>query len=241
MFPIPSGRKLSFVEIANYWSREISPPASPQELRDIIGKAWWRGELIAANGSNRLSVLRGYYLRSAGFVAFVVPGVEEPPQWQSVDDGVVEFVRPLRVPLPNADSATWTDANCAEAFEAIAEQWKEAIISPSAPQFLDVVLTQSEFLRWIDTYRYTRPTFWGKAIPQPTDKTVRRERSKPVKFQIQRAVEALAKERRGKFPSEDMPVFERDRLIMEWIAGDDDPVKKPSKRTLREYFNKQRS
>ena len=50
MFPIPSGRKLSFVEIAKYWSREISPSASPRELRDAISKAWWRGELVAANG-----------------------------------------------------------------------------------------------------------------------------------------------------------------------------------------------
>jgi hypothetical protein len=76
MFPIPSGRKLTFVEIAKYWSREVTPPASPQELRDVISKAWWRGELVAANGSSRLSVLRGYYLRSADFIAFVIPGAE---------------------------------------------------------------------------------------------------------------------------------------------------------------------
>src|SRR6516162_9482713 len=81
MFPIPSERKLSVVEIAKHWSREIEPPASPQELRDVISKAWWRGELIATDGASRLSVLRGYYSRSAKFIAFAVPNTEEPPQW----------------------------------------------------------------------------------------------------------------------------------------------------------------
>jgi hypothetical protein len=159
MFPIPSERKLSFVEIANYWSREIEPSASPQELRDVLSKAWWRGQLVAANGSNRLSILREYYLRSANFIAFVIPGMEEPEQWRSGNDGEVEFVRPLRVPLPNADSDTWTDVNCAAAFEAIAEQWKEAMISPTV--FLDVVLTSGEFFQWIELSGYIPPTFWS--------------------------------------------------------------------------------
>ena len=181
MFPIPSERKLSVVEIAKYWSREITPPASPQELRDVISKAWWRGELIATNGASRLSVLRGYYSRSAHFVAFAVPNIEEPPQWEPVGEGVIEFVRPLRVPLPNADFDTWTDANCAPAFDAIAEQWYEAVISPSAPIFLDIVLTSSEFFEWIDTIGYERPTFWSYALeksdqPNPTDSTVPRIR-----------------------------------------------------------------
>ena len=79
MFPIPSKRKLSIVEIAKHWSREIEPPASPQELRDVISKAWWRGELIATDGASRLSILRGYYSRSAYFVAFAIPNIEEPP------------------------------------------------------------------------------------------------------------------------------------------------------------------
>jgi hypothetical protein len=74
----------------------------------------------------------------------------------------------------------------------------------------------------------------------PTDKTVGPERTKPVQYQIGKAVEALSKEYRGKFPPDGMPVFERDRLITEWLAGGDDPVSNPSKRALRDYFNKQR-
>jgi hypothetical protein len=177
MFPIPSDRKLSVVQVAEYWSREITHPASAQELRDIISKAWWRGELVAANGASRLSVLRGYYLRSAKFIAFVIPDMEESPQWMPVDEEVIEFVRPLRVPLPNAKPKTWTEADCAPAFDAIAEQWKEAVISPSAPLFLDIVFTSSEFFQWIDAIGFERPTFWSDALEKsdpPVDRTVPR-------------------------------------------------------------------
>jgi hypothetical protein len=258
MFPIPPERKLSFAEVANYWSREIDPSASPQELRDLISKAWWRGELIAANGLSRLSVLRSYYSRSAPFIAFVIPDAEEPPQWSPADDGAIEFIRPLRVPLPNADSSTWTDDNCAPAFEAIAEQWQEAVISPSAPLFLDVVLTSREFFQWIDKSRYHRPTFWSSALKdefsgKPSDSTVPtiagtstnvgnlppRKRAKKVQYDIHRAVEALTKQH-GKFPLDGMPVKERDKVICKWLEGDDSP-RKPSERSLRDYFKNQAS
>ena len=62
-----------------------------------------------------------------------------------------------------------------------------------------------------------------------------RKRAKPVQYHIGRAVEALAKQHGGKFPPDGMPVSERNRLIIEWLAGDNDPVK-PSERTLRDYF-----
>jgi hypothetical protein len=92
----------------------------------------------------------------------------------------------------------------------------------------------------MDVAAHKHPKFWDNAGQQPKDKTVRHTRTKPVQYQIQKAVEALAKEKQygGKFPPDSMPVFERDRLIKEWLDGGDDPVK-PSKRTLREYFNKQ--
>jgi hypothetical protein len=179
MYPIPSERKLSVVEIAKHWSREIKPPAPAQELRDDISKAWWRGELVAPNAPSRLGVLQHYYLMSAKFIAFAIPNTEEPPQWVAGDDGEIEFVRPLRVPLPNANPDTWTEANCAPAFEAIAEQWNEAMISPSesAPLFLEIVLTSREFFQWIDAIGYRRPSFWADALErsdQPTHNTAPR-------------------------------------------------------------------
>ena len=163
MFPIPSERKLSVFEIAKYWSGEIEPPASAQDLRDVISKAWWCGELIAANGSSRLSTLRGYYSLSAHFIAFAIPDIQEAPQWMPNGEGEIELVRPLRVPLPNADPDTWTEANCASAFDALADQWNEAMISPYLI-LLDIVLTSKEFFQWVDAIGYRRPSFWANAL-----------------------------------------------------------------------------
>jgi len=121
-----------------------------------------------------------------------------------------------------------------EAFEAIADAWDEESFHLTAPIVMGVVLTQDEFNQWITEFKYGRPTFWSNARQRTTDDKVRHERAKPVQYQIGKAVEALAKER-GKFPPDGMPIFERDRLITEWLAGGDDPV--PSKRSLRYYFN----
>ena len=71
MFPIPSGRKLSFIEIGKYWSRDKSSFASSEELRITLSKAWWRGELAAENGPSRLNVLHAIYSTCQDFVAFV--------------------------------------------------------------------------------------------------------------------------------------------------------------------------
>jgi hypothetical protein len=105
-----------------------------------------------------VGIIRGPHI----IIAFAIPNFEEPPQWEPVGEGVIELVRPLRVPLPNADPETWTEANCTPAFDAIAEQWNEAVISPHAPIFLDIVLTSGEFLQWAGACRYTPPTFWSR-------------------------------------------------------------------------------
>jgi hypothetical protein len=133
----------------------MAPSASPEELRDVLAIAWWRGELVDAFGSSRLSVLRKYYLRSADFTALAIPTW----QWTSTDHGVIEVVRPLSVPVPNANPDSWTDTNCAPAFAAIAEQWKEVMISPAV--FLDVILTSGGFFQWIELSGYKPPTFWS--------------------------------------------------------------------------------
>ena len=235
MFPIPSGRKLSFLEIGNYWSRDGSSFASSEELRIALSKAWWRGELAAENGPSRLNVLHAIYSTCQDFVAFVIPDVEEPQQWRSLAGGTIEFIRPVRVPLPNAHPDTWTEADCVEAFEAIAAAWDEELFHLTAPIVMGVVLTQSEFNQWITEFNYEHPNFWGNAGHGPAEKAVRRERAKPVQYQIGKAVEALAKEHGGKFPPDSMPVSERDKLITRWLEGGDDPV--PSERSLRYYFN----
>jgi hypothetical protein len=170
MFPIPSGQTLSFIDIADYWSREIKPSASQHELRSTISKAWWRGELVAANGPNRVQLLRALYLKCAECIAFSIPGAPEPPCSRVLDDGRVEVYLLPRIPLPNAQPDTWIDANCAEAFNAIAEAWDEKVFSLLAIEVPFIVLTRSEFIQWTEKFGYTPPTFWGKT-PEPADAT----------------------------------------------------------------------
>ena len=79
----------------------------------------------------------------------------------------------------------------------------------------------------------------GIINPKAKSNLPSRKRHKTVQSHIERAVIALAKEHGGKFPPDDMSVSERDRLITEWLGGDDDPVK-PGERTLREYFSQKR-
>jgi hypothetical protein len=43
------------------------------------------------------------------------------------------------------------------------------VISPSAPLFVDIVLTSSEFFQWVDAIGYRRPSFWAKRSDQLTD------------------------------------------------------------------------
>jgi hypothetical protein len=145
------------------------------------------------------------------------------------------------VPLPNADPDTWTEVNCAEAVEVIAKAWDdEKLFHLIAPIVAGIDLTQGEFING-SMNTNTGVHLFGDAEQQPTDKTVRHNRTKHVQWHIQRAVDALANSYGGKFPPSGMPVFERDRLIRDWLAGDDEPAKPPSERALRDYFNKPRT
>jgi hypothetical protein len=159
MFPI-SEQTLPFIDIAQYWSREIYPRASPLELRDTMSKAWWRGELVPANGPSRVNLLRALYAKCTDHIAFAIPGLPEPPISRSLEDGGEVVFRLVRVPLPNALPDTWTDAICAEAFDAIAERWDEKVFSLLVHEVPFIVLTRSEFIQWIEKCGYKRPTFW---------------------------------------------------------------------------------
>jgi len=60
MFPIAK-RKLTLSDISNYWSREISPPASRNELYGLLEGAWWIGEIHGDSAISRLELLKRFY------------------------------------------------------------------------------------------------------------------------------------------------------------------------------------
>jgi hypothetical protein len=57
VFPIAEST-LSFGEIADYWSREIRPSASPNELLSTLVSAWWLGELRGDSKHSPLQLLK---------------------------------------------------------------------------------------------------------------------------------------------------------------------------------------
>jgi hypothetical protein len=186
MFPIPSEQMLSFKDIADYWSGEIKPYRSQQQLRDHLSKAWWRGDLAAANGPSRVHLLRGLFAKCSDDIIFALPGVPEPPRSKPLEDGgMVVFFHP-RVPLPNAQPDTWTDTNCAEAFNAIAEAWDEKLFGHLAFEVPFIVLTVGEFIRWLDKCGSDRPTFWRIPFENESPRQSTNETSSPNRKETNR-------------------------------------------------------
>ena len=175
MFPVPSSQPLSFPKIADYWSREMNPSASSDELFLALLEAWWRGELIA-NGPERRDILKAIHVSKPPFVAFGHPEAPEPHIFESTDSTVeVQYL----VPLPNLQPETWDDDNCVLAYRAIAEVWK------SRPDIFELIyvsvraleLTEKEFAKWVAVRKWARPIFWAadeslvKSTPPPRSLT----------------------------------------------------------------------
>jgi hypothetical protein len=159
MFPTKSSQPLSFSEIASYWRREVTPCASFDEILNLLARAWWRGDLVAA-GANRTGLLRTLYQLYSDCIIFAVSGLPEPLQTKELQDGSVEVALWL-VPLPNTNPDTWNDENCAASFNAVAEFWDCDSFSLLTPIVGGLETTEKEFTRWVGSEGYPRPIFWA--------------------------------------------------------------------------------
>jgi hypothetical protein len=75
-------------------------------------------------------------------------------------DGTVVVSFSVRVPIPNNDPESWSDANCVQAFEAIAEQWDEELFPFVASTVAGNTLTSSTFMKWVKNRKFAPPRFW---------------------------------------------------------------------------------
>jgi hypothetical protein len=162
MFPL-SAEKLPLLEIADFWSREIKPPASHKELLALLESAWWQGQLKGNSALNRLQFLKKMFESRhephMHSVVFVTPNDAGPTTetWLA-EGGVVVDVRPrIRVPGETDD---WTESSCSGAFETLAS-------SPSHEHFPElsmglcfIDLTFEEFFGWVQTRGFETPKFW---------------------------------------------------------------------------------
>jgi hypothetical protein len=96
MFPIDKDR-LSFLEIAKYWSREIQSRASREELLARLEAAWWLGEIAGDAALSRLQFLKKMFesRRHYQHIVFVTENDPGPPISVKQPDGTVQVdVRP---------------------------------------------------------------------------------------------------------------------------------------------------
>jgi hypothetical protein len=232
MFPI-AAESLSILQIARYWSREISPPVSPEELRLEIEKAWWRRDL-KGEGPSPLSVLRSLYGECQDCIAFVPSGEQGPPQFEELADGKARVFRLVRVPVPSPDPKMWTEANSAESLVAVANDWE--LIPERARNLVDPIIAGTEvayeeFHRWVTSQGYKRPRFWTKRAHRSPDAKPSRPAisRREANAAVARAVEELRKQKLH--PSEagvkKRLEAERLRIPREWLREEWRKAAKP--------------
>ena len=161
MFPIAKSTP-SFREIADYWSREIHPPASSNELLSILVSAWWLGEFRGDSIHSRLQLLKimfsSKYRDDLG-IAFIVGDDPGSPRVELPDE--IDLRPQIRVPSSNVES--WDEAACKDAFHALAEKTEQSLIK-SYREFAVILpsikLTYEEFNTWRAKRGYDEPKFW---------------------------------------------------------------------------------
>jgi hypothetical protein len=174
MFPVPSNQQLSFLKIADYWSREMTPTANRNELFDFLAKAWWRGDLVAS-GAERVDVLKAIHIFPPSGIAF-----EADEGIKDLADGMVEIRRV--VPLPKSNPDSWEESECTEAFQSIAQIWDTLTFELVASVVSGLELAEAEFTRWIASCGYERGTFW--AIGEDTEDRIAADKISRSKLEV---------------------------------------------------------
>jgi hypothetical protein len=164
MFPIATST-LSFGEIADYWSREMQPPASWNELLSILVSSWWLGEFRGDSIHSRLQLLKimlsSKYRDDLGIV-FIVGDDPGPPPVELRDGSQEIDVRP-QIHVPSSNTESWAEAACRDAFHALAEATKGfsiRIYREFAVSLTSIKLTYEEFNTWRAKRGYDEPKFW---------------------------------------------------------------------------------
>lgn len=165
MFPITEA-SLPLLQISDYWSRVIDPPASQKELLALLEGAWWLGEINGDSVRSRLELLKRMFtsLRDRADLGIVFTGSEPPDvQLRDLPDGSLILTVRHQIPLPSDDPDSWTEASCAEAFRALAQTPSNESYPEITPGLAFIKLTHDEFVSWLQQRGYDKPNFWKPA------------------------------------------------------------------------------
>jgi hypothetical protein len=168
MFPIFED-KLSAREITDYWSREIQPRASPNELLASLERAFWLGKIKAETPITRLELLKRIFkwMRRGGSSPLVFVTREDggPPRSIELADGSLKLDPRPRILVPSNDTDTWSEASCTSAFEVLAQSPSSEYYPEWTLVFLMMKITRDEFMRFLDVHGFDFVGFWRR----PTD------------------------------------------------------------------------
>jgi len=159
LFPIRKAT-LSLLEIADYWSREIQPPATKAELLRDLARAWWLGEIPSAAPARRELLKRMFSARNnpdLGIV-FIAPGEAVPRTVHEFPDGTAMVDLTPKVHVPASSPDAWDEGSCEDAFREIAQISTGYLHLNYGLAFLE--LDYDEFTHWLAQHGYTRPKFW---------------------------------------------------------------------------------
>jgi hypothetical protein len=157
-----SADRLSFLQIAKLWAREIQPSASLDELVDELESAWWRGEIVGNSAKTRLQFLQTMFgFRKNLGIAFVTPTEPGPPDFTELENGGVKVDISPRIIVP-CETEPWTDESCAIAFETLANSPSRENFPLLSISLHFIELTGEEFFGWIEKRGFDVPTFWKR-------------------------------------------------------------------------------
>jgi hypothetical protein len=166
MFPI-ADETLTFSEIADYWSRELTPPASDLELLRLLERAWWRGQIVGETALTRLKLIQYLFRHAQDFpVVFVIGEESGTPVIEKMADGSVEVDLWPRLHVPSADPETWNDTSCGTTYDVLAQAQCLMADPTVGPALRGINLSQREFMNWLEASGYAKPRFWATETVQ---------------------------------------------------------------------------
>jgi hypothetical protein len=249
--------RLSIADITDHW-----PPTSREELLDVLEAAWWRGELRTKGPLTPLAVLKSVYgsaregdLTTLVFVtkedAIRPKGIELPDGSLQLDDNDLK----PRIVIPSYDPESWTEASCAPAFQALAQQPSRKYYPDRTIQFLMMEIDRHQFVRLLAKHGLDLPKFWSPPISEPRELEkeanvsrasdpsspmgleVRRRGRKPIKFELAKeAMRRDIRERRHTVPS--LGALSEKNLVHAYGGFSRDTMRKARAAVLSEFVDK---
>jgi hypothetical protein len=229
--PLIGTEQLSIDKITDYWSLEIKPPISRDELLHFLQAAWWRGELNTGTKFTRLTLLqkmfksaRENYVTGVVFVTKIQQRIESEDEIFYLND-----LEKLRIPVPSDSPETWTEASCAEAFETLAQAPSGQHYSDRTIQFLMMKIDYRQFAGLLTAHGIDLPSFWrppiektltgGKQHTQVTAAVRRRGRKPEI---MNRVKEDMKRDiREGRYSPADLQAMREKKMATTYDASRD--------------------